>query len=250
MDHFGNRSVDISVPRENALNSLCEMAPGTLLRNMQKYDFQSSFHVTRKGEFTGAEWKNRSENGRNLSVLSGTVTASEIVENQIWSILFKNGILFNKDIAFAENTPQTSGFTSIIFRSVSDQRQTLLSSWNSEAESFNEITLTGTEVVLKFGDSTEEIQHSTKSWTALWITWRSDATKTYWFWQIDKLSGHFTSEAGYLLEDGLSLGGRRDSTSHFHGEVLGFDIYNRQDEDLKVPQKLRNLIIATGIEDD
>lgn len=243
MDHFGDKTSAPTRERQDVLNALCEVAPNTLLRSMQQYDFHCSFHIEKKGEFTQTQWLNRSEGNPNLSV-SGSVTAREIIEGRKWSALFKNGILFNEEVSFAENTPETSGFVAIVFRSTSDQKQVLIGNWAPNVVSFNEVTLTGTEVVLNFGGAREVIQHRSEKWTSLWITWRSEKARTHWYWQIGSLSGHFTSKSTYRVEDRLAVGGRQNSTLHFHGEVLSLDIYKREDTNLRIPNKLIKLICA------
>ena len=249
MNHFGSRPQKVSA-EPNPINKLCDLAPYTVLINLQKWDFQAAFHILQNSDWNGKTWQNMSSNNLNLILTSGSVSTIEIIQKSLWALRFKNGILHQPHLTLMSNSPHSSGFLNIVYFATSDSKQTLISGYTEGATSFNELLLSGTEVTLKLCDKTVSIQHSSRvAWNKLWLQWRSGSQTTRWFWKLGKQSGHFETPATFDVDSGLTIGGRQGSESYFHGSILALDLYKKVDNNLCIPEKLFKLINQAGLDD-
>ena len=107
----------------------------------------------------------------------------------------------------------------------------------------NEISITNSDIIITILDHKEIIQHQTKRWTTLFISYASDTHTTHYKYSVNGISGELTSSINVNPISGITIGSRYDDTRFFVGQLSCLEIYTRAVPTL-LPNAMQRLVIA------
>lgn len=231
-----------------SMDDVCEWMPQSVVKNLQKYDELGCYFIDsvsadlKKAGSNVTEWISRCNDGDNL-IVKKNVKAVEKVVNR-YALNFEAARLVIEDVNLIGNTPSTSGFICVTFKSSSETDQVLLTNYNADHKvDYHEISITNSDIIITILDHKEIIQHQTKRWTTLFISYASDTHTTHYKYSVNGISGEFTSSINVNPISGITIGSRYDDTRFFVGQLSCLEVYTRAVPTL-LPNAMQRLVIA------
>ena len=145
------------------------------------------------------------------------------------------------------------GYLCITFKVNGAEEQTLITN-NKQShrfKTFQEISVSPTEIKI-YGYVKDElsyhtIQNNCQNWTTLFIDYTNDESGnnmkfTYILNNDPSKQGNFTFQCPKFMKSGGTIGGRKDGTRPFSGEIHGLEVYFNETPK-SIPHSLKTLII-------
>ena len=230
-----------------SIADMCEWMPGSVVKNLQKYDELGCYFVDDKkidlkedgGKVT--EWLSRCDGGANLKVVKDIKSVEKYLNRYVLNLAKSR--LGVEDIDLLANTPGTSGFVCVTFNTSGDVDQVLLSNYGKDHQKgYHEVCVSTSNITITINDHVEIIQHKCRKWTTLFISYASDAHTTHYQYDVSGLTGSFTGPVDKNPVSGLSVGSRSDNTKYLTGQISCLEIYTR-DVPTLLPHPIQRVLV-------